>query len=391
MNEREIAIIHPRLKPGGGSEARALWIAEALKKDYQVTLVSMGNIDLEALNQYYDTNLKYDEISIIEIPIPKLLKRRFDALRSYRLSRYCKKNSDRFDLMISTCNVMDFGKRGIQFIADFSFDDDLRRKYDFESGKSYKILYQKTLLRRLYINFSKWISGESSEGWMKNITVANSKWSSELLKRNYGINAGVIYPPVEEKFPDIQWGKKGNGFVAIGRLVPEKKFDQIINILKKVREKGHDIHFHIIGGVSNTSYYKKLLSIARENSSWCSLEGPKYGKDKKMFLSEHKYGISGRKNEPFGIAVAEMIKAGCIVWVPEGGGQVEIVDHPDLIYKSEKDAVAKIEKILKKNKKQKELLKHLQNQSKKFSTYAFMLEVKSLVSEFFERNEKEIQ
>lgn len=383
MRDR-VGVIHPHLRPAGGSEARALWIAEALKKNYQVSLISMGKIDLEALNQYYGTHLKNNEVNRIEIQIPKLFKNRFDALRSYRLSRYCKKNSDRFDLMILTYNVMDFGKKGIQFIADFSFDDELRRKFDSESKKSLKVFYKKSFLRKFYINFSKWISGESKEGWMKNITVANSKWSAEVLYENYGITADVIYPPVEEDFPDVPWKEKRNGFVAIGRLVPEKRFDRIIYILKRIRERGHDIHFHIIGSGKNRSYCKLLKRIVRENSSWCFLEGQKYGERKRNFLSEHKYGISGRFNEPFGIAPAEMVKSGMIVWVPDGGGQGEIVDHPDLIYKSEEDAVAKIEKVMKNGNKQKELLVNLENQSKKFSTIKFMSEIKNLINNFFE-------
>jgi len=383
----KIAVIHPLLKPGGGSEARALWTAEALKREYKVSLISMGKIDLEALNAYYGTDLKYGEISIIEIPIPKLLRKRFDALRYYRLFRYCRKNSDTFDLMISTYNVMDFGKKGIQFIADFSFDDDLRRKYDSESKKSLKIFYKRTWLRKLYIYFGKWLSGESKKDWLENITIANSKWSAGELRKKYGIEANVIYPPVDENFPEMKWEKRKKGFVAIGRLVPEKKFDKAIDILKKIREKGHDIHLHIIGGYSDVSYNKKLKKMVRENSSWCFLEGPKYGEEKKKKISGHKYGISGRKNEPFGIAVAEMVKAGLIVWVPDGGGQVEIVDHDDLIYKTEQEAVVKIENVMESTDKQKMLLRHLKKQAGKFSSMTFMSEIKSTVKGFFKENE----
>jgi len=380
---KKIGVIHPLLKSGGGSEAVTSWIAEALKKDYKISLLSMGKINLEALNQYYGTQLKYNEINIVEIQIPKLLEKRFDALRSYRLSKYCKENSDKFDLMISTYNVMDFGKKGIQFIADFSFDDDLRRKYDSDSEKALKIFYKKSFLRKFYINFGRWISGESKKDWMKNMTIANSKWSADVLRRNYGISAEVIYPPVEEEFPDIPWKEKRSGFVAVGRLVPEKKFDQIMNIIKRVRERGHDIHLHIIGEGSITSYKKKLHSIARANSSWCLLEGPKYGKDKKRFLSEHKYGISACKNEAFGIAVAELVKAGCIAWVPDGGGQREVVNHEALVYKNIDDAIEKISDVLKNEKEQFVLRKHLKNNSKKFSTEIFKKKTREIVSDFF--------
>ncbi|MBD3414621.1 MAG: glycosyltransferase [Candidatus Aminicenantes bacterium] len=380
--KNRIAIVHPHLKPGGGSEARALWIVEALKEEEQVNLISMGRIDLGALNDYYGTDLKYDEIGIIEIPIPQMLKKRFDALRSYRLSKYCKKNSDKFDLMISSYNVMDFGKKGIQYIADFSFDDDLRRKHHSVSGTFPRLVYKRSFIRTMYLKLGEWISKGTKEGWRRNTTIANSKWSAEVLQEAYGINAQVIYPPVEEKFPDIPWEEKSNGFVAVGRLVPEKRFDQIIHILKKVREQGHDVHLHIIGGGPYTSFNKTLKRVVEENSSWCFLEGPKYGAEKKKMISKHKFGISGCKNEAFGIAVAEMIKAGNIVWVPFSGGQVEIVDHKELIYIDQEDAVLKIKKTLNDNKKQAEIREHLKKNSEKFSIEIFKIKTRATVEEF---------
>jgi glycosyltransferase involved in cell wall biosynthesis len=39
-----------------------------------------------------------------------------------------------------------------------------------------------------------------------------------------------------------------------------------------------------------------------------------------------RYGIHGMLDEHFGMAPAELAAAGCIVFVPNDGGQVEIVD-----------------------------------------------------------------
>ena len=60
-------------------------------------------------------------------------------------------------------------------------------------------------------------------------------------------------------------------------------------------------------------------------------------------MATHRYGIHGMREEHFGMAPAEMARAGCIVWVPRGGGQMEIVGRePVLMYDSEDDAVEKI-------------------------------------------------
>ena len=42
-------------------------------------------------------------------------------------------------------------------------------------------------------------------------------------------------------------------------------------------------------------------------------------------MASHRYGIHGMREEHFGMAPAEMVRAGVIVWVPRGGGQMEIV------------------------------------------------------------------
>lgn len=382
----KIALIHPQLKEGGGSEARPLWCAEALKNDYDVTLITMGTLELERFNVSYGTDLKKSEIKTVEIPVPFLFKKRFDALRSFPLSRYVKKHSSEYDLLISTYNVMDFGRKGIQFIADFSFDDSLRRSFHPKQKDLKSFFYKKSLLRRMYLGTAEKLSGSTKRGWMTNLTIANSRWSRDILNETYGIEADVVYPPVVGKFPEIPWEKRSNGFVCLGRLVPEKGIAKIIEILREVRRRGHNIHLHVIGKSGDAKYIKRLKELCDKSANWCFLEGALFGVKKQEFIARHKFGINGRKHEPFGMAVAEMVKAGCMVWVPNGGGQTEIVNHPELIYEDIEDAVIKIESVLKSASKQNELRKHLLNESKRFSTEKFMIEVRNTVEKFFIEN-----
>jgi glycosyltransferase involved in cell wall biosynthesis len=386
MRRPKIAIIHPQIVEGGGSEARALWCAEALKGDYDVSLITMGKVNLNRLNECYGTNLAPGEIKIIEIPVPYVFRNHFDALRYYRLVKFCKKKASEFDLMISAYNVLDFGKRGVQFIADFSFEDGLRRTFDPKPKRLRRIFYQKSPLRWMYLRLSKVLMGNTENGWKKNITIANSDWSGEVMKKVYGVKARTIYPPVVDEFPDIPWEDKEDGFVCIGRLVPEKRIEKIIEILKDLRNKGRDIHIHVIGKTRDSAYIRKLEQISKTCSSWFFLEGGMFGKEKSEFLAKHKFGIHGRQNEPFGIAVAEMVKAGCIVWAPDGGGQAEVVNHPTLIYENVEDAVTKIDSVLKSNALQGQLREHLANQSQIFSAKRFMSETKELVPKFLDKN-----
>ncbi|MDI6802130.1 MAG: hypothetical protein QMD01_08805 [Thermodesulfovibrionales bacterium] len=293
MPHLKIAIIHPQLKVGGGSEANPLWIIETLKKDYDVYMITMGGVDLKELNKCYGTNLKPDEINIISLPIPYLFKNRFDALRGYRLARFCKRHSSDYDLMISTYNVMDFGRKGIQFIADFSFDDNIRRSFDFSPKGVKGLFYKQSPIRWLYLTIAKLIAGGSVEGWKKNLTIANSHWSGQVMKEAHGIDCQTIYPPVAGDFPNISWDERENGFVVMARLVPEKRVDRIIKILGGVRRRGYDIHLHILSRTDDSEYAMSLKQLCEENKDWVFMEGLVTGDKKLEFIARHKFSISG--------------------------------------------------------------------------------------------------
>jgi glycosyltransferase involved in cell wall biosynthesis len=102
-------------------------------------------------------------------------------------------------------------------------------------------------------------------------------------------------------------------------------------------------------------------------------------------MAGHRYGIHGMREEHFGMAPAEMVRAGCIVWVPGGGGQVEIVgDEPRLLYASEDDAVEKIARTLADPAEEDRLRDRLDRRALRFTTAHFVDQVRRIVAEFRE-------
>ena len=374
--QKRIAIIHPKLKAGGGSEAVALWAIEALKAIYDITLITMEEPNFELLNECYGTQIRANQIRVVTIPIPFVFKDHFSALKKFRLVRYCQKHSREFDIMISAYNVLDMRTKGIQIIGDFSFDDNIRREMDYAPGGVKKILYMNSPLRHAYLRLGEILAGSSKKRWKQNPTIANSEWSRQLLLKYYNIHAATIYPPVQE-FPfSKSWDKREDGFVCLGRVSPEKGIEHIIQILSEVRLEAEHIHLHIVGTMENNEYGKRIHKLWEDNKDWIFLNGPAYGENKMEIISDHKYGISGRKNEPFGIAVAEMVKAGNIVWVPNGGGQTEIVGSDSLIYSDAKDAVNKIREVLRNAALRETIRDLLTEQSARFSITRFQYEIK---------------
>lgn len=377
----KVAIFHPPFHLGGGSEVPALWTAQALSKDCLVTLFTMGSLDLEEFNRNLGTTLDGTKIEVVEIPIPKIFSSRYDALRCYRLHRAARRAARDFDLLISTYNVMSFGKgrRGVQFIADFSFSDRLRRRFDVSAGGKKRLTHGSSPLRWIYIEGARFLAGNFRSQWHHNVTVCNSRWSRDILKDIYDVESSVIYPPVREERTRTPWDKKENGFLFIGRPVPEKGILDVVRILTEVRRRGWKVHLHVLGDNGLPSFRNNLEKIRYANRDWMFLEGLVLGQEKQALLSRHRFGISGRRNEPFGIAVAEMVKAGCITWVPQGGGQTEIVDHPDLIFENTRDAADKIVRVLGDESLATGLHAHLDRQGWSFSSARFCAEIRSFL------------
>jgi len=67
--------------------------------------------------------------------------------------------------------------------------------------------------------------------------IANSTTTQERITRIYGRTSTVIPPPVQEKFFELPLptAQERKGFLAIGRLVPYKRFDLLIEAANRLR------------------------------------------------------------------------------------------------------------------------------------------------------------
>jgi glycosyltransferase involved in cell wall biosynthesis len=386
MSGPRIGIFHSRLAYGG-SEAAALWSAEALKADYRVSLIAPGKVDLAHLNAYYGTHLNSGEITLVPVPLPFGLGRaaKFAALRGRLVQRHLQRISADYDLVIGCYGPMQIGSSAIQVIQDFSFSEEWRARLDPILLARRGWARENSWSRRVYLKLCHWISPVNPERWKHNLTLVDSKWLGDLMRKAYGIESTVVYPPVVDDFPRVPFSARENGFVCLGAVSPEKKMDFIIKVLARVRQKGHNVHLHILGGLNDSPFAARVKAMAGQHKDWVFLEGWAIGQRKKEILARHRYGIHGREKEPFGIAVAEMVQAGCITFVPNGGGQVEIVDHPALVFENEADAVEKIDAVLANPAEQEALRTHLRQGSKDFSVQTYMGVMRRLVAEFLEK------
>jgi glycosyltransferase involved in cell wall biosynthesis len=218
----------------------------------------------------------------------------------------------------------------------------------------------------------------------QNLTLVNSDWTGRKVRERYGIETTTLYPPVPGDFPDVPWHERENGFVCIGRWAPEKKLESLVEILAAVRSTVSGIHLHIVGTAgTNRDYCQRVRRLAADNAGWVSLHENLPRAELVRLVSSQRYGIHGMPEEHFGIAVAEMVRAGCIVFVPDSGGQVEIVGGEDrLRYKDARDAVGKIVGVLSNPGEQAALGQHLAARKHLFGADQFMRRLREIVTTF---------
>ncbi|MCJ7786761.1 glycosyltransferase [Patescibacteria group bacterium] len=378
--KKKIAIIHPALNVGG-TGAVAMWIIKALQDDYEVTLITTESLNFNKMDIFLGINQKSQKFMHKEVLGLPIFRRSFlngFLLKVHLAERYYKKHQSEFDLAIATCCEIDLGKPGIQYIHFPFRDDEPLRQIGQLSNKG---IYGKGLLRKIYKKFCAYISKFSEKRMKENITLVNSNWTREIVQEVYGISSQVIYPPVQDDFPEVPWKNREDGFVCIGLVTPNKEIEKIIDIIKQIRNKFSSIHLHLIGKDNNSEYALKINSLCVQNSNWLFWEKNTNRKDMTNLVSRHKYGIHGMLHEHFGIVVAEMINAGCIPFVPNGGGQVEIVTDRRLIYEDTKDAVYKIINVIKGEAFQEDIREKLLRRRNQFSTEKFVESIRLIVEQ----------
>lgn len=371
---KTIAIYFPYFM-GGGAEAVGLWMLEALKKKYHLTLYTFADLHWEKLNDMYGTFLSSEQVQVKSIlpsfalAIANFLianNPHFRQLAIHSTLRVLKANSHDYDLVISGFNAADLGTTGIQYIHWVNV---------LEGGP----------LGPLYSKLSRF----SLEQAKKNISLVNSSDVAAAVQRAYGIESEVIYPPVIIAPQTGEPEQKEDAFVCSGRLVKSKQPHQAIKIFKKLRQKGYDIKLYITGGGGGSTerkYTNTVRNMAKANADWVTLyENLSYA-DYTKLLYKCKYGIH-IKTEPFGISVAEMVKAGAIPFVKSKGGQTEIVgtQNRELFFDNADEAVEKIIAVLENTALQKKLIQSLKEQQNIFSTGRFGQEIINIVDRYFSK------
>lgn len=230
------------------------------------------------------------------------------------------------------------------------------------------------------------VSGFSFANAGRNQTLVNSRWTGCEFRRFYGDDAqlDVLYPPVPGEFPHVDWKHREQGFVCVGRINSDKNLELLIDIVARLRELDPAFHLHLVGTPTPAepgadAYYRRIRRRVEHSSQWLFLEESISREELIKLLCSHRFGIHGKTEEHFGIAVAEMVKAGCIVFAPSNGGPVEILADDRLLFDDADSAVRRIRKVVEEPDTQNELRHHLTRRADDFSAERFVHEARAHV------------
>ncbi len=184
--------------------------------------------------------------------------------------------------------------------------------YSYAEGFSFSSVIKKIIpLAMNYIRLWDKISASRPEKF-----IANSNFVKRRIKKYYQENAEVVYPPVDMFFYDDEKEiKKENYFLIVGRLIPYKRFDLVIeafNILK--------LPLKIIGEGPEC---KKLKSMAGENIEFL---GWLPDSEVRNYYARAKAFVFPQE-EDFGIVALEAMASGTPLIAYRGGGALESVQE----------------------------------------------------------------
>lgn len=150
--------------------------------------------------------------------------------------------------------------------------------------------------------------------------IANSVYTQKRIKKYYGRESAVIYPPVEMSVsegstfgPKVEPSRSQRHFLVVSRLAPYKKIDAVVEAFNKLK-----LPLVVIGEGRQEKYLK---SIAEENVKilgWQSDE-----KLREYFSGARAFIFAGV--DDFGIASVEAMSLGVPVLALRQGGVLETV------------------------------------------------------------------
>lgn len=351
-----------------------------------VTVLGFQAPDLQKMKEFSGIDLPQDRVFSVQPVMPRYLKifpQGLFLIKAAVLQKKAKELAPHYDLCISTCNEVDFGKQALQYMHH-------PQLVGYKLLRKYKIIHEKSLLNRYpfislpYLIFVQLLSGNRKYRIEKNLSFANSHFMRGVIAEAYNIDATVIYPSLVDLDilrPQAGVAKKMR-MICVGRIHSDKGTRELVDLFAAIHARVPTLELVIAGKVTDTDYYDSVRARADMLNVPITFMVNISREEVQELLKTSLIFINPKQYEHFGIATVEAIAAGCLPFVHASGGSVEIVPISDLQYQNAEELVAKVEKLTTHQLLQKSLHKALQDHLAIFSTAEFYRHLDLAVSSF---------
>ena len=368
---KRVLIVQRSLSPPGGGNAVAAWMVHALAGDHEVATLTASEWSAADTNAFYGTSIP-ESVTKHVVPAPwrwlsGLPEDRLTRLRMCSVLRSARALTARYDLLVTADNYAAFARPGIQYVH---FPADLQPQ---PAGMK--------AIGNAYFAVCDRVLGASWAHARDNLTLANSRWTADGLERLGELSKPIVlYPPVLDPGEGQPWSERDNTFLCIGRFHGSKRVELAMDIVGRARAAAmRDARLIVVGSAVDHEYTDRIVRTAANHGEWIDFYEDLSRDELNGLMGQSRFGIQAMEHEHFGMATAEMTRAGMLVFAHDSGGSPEVLNNERaLLWSSEGEAVRKIVNV----HDVETLRARLKAHAKEFSTESFVERFREIAAGF---------
>jgi len=347
----KIAVCHHFLEVGGGGERLTVSMVEALaSRGHEIKLILIRKPKGEVIQRLFSKKLRGVRVTTLVpfgISLFSLYQKFFSALPLV----FRVKNVD----LVFVANTLVpyeisrriLRKKTILFVHTPPVPENNNVPPPYDKRLHGKIYYYGSLfLRRRIRRFPPDVD----------LLLCNSTFTKQTIKKVWGLDAKVIFPPVSTKdfYGELGFDKRGDYVVSVGRIAPEKRIEHQVEAISKTPYR-----LKVVGSTLlrlYATYYNELRRKISDSglSAKVSFETNVPFRRLRQLLSNAKIYVHTMLEEHFGISIVEAMASGCpVIMHGSGGAWTDIADNGKYAigYRSPNDLAEKIQRLMS-NKKE---------------------------------------
>lgn len=306
--EKKVAISSPYMFIRGGGESYLSYIMKFfINKGYKIVFFSNTSIEPTQIRKVLSSYIPNEAKNIYIAPYNKYIMHKYEELD--------------FDYYIEMGNGKMPSRRGFAnkniYHCQFPFDLNKHLSYNYINT------YDAVIVNSDY----------------------TKKWYNKFIKPySSNIPCHILYPlcytdynnsfiDTEENAISVFNNKKPNSFILVGRIVPFKNIEIVMDVFKKLDKYGVNYTLHIVGATGKQPDAVKLLNIIKKNVIECPniklhLDVTNEVRDEllkntKYYIHAAGLNLNETRNpelfEHFGISIMEALRYNCVPIISNGG------------------------------------------------------------------------